>query len=52
VVERGVTSLKKANQFLNTPLTSLLDHLNNKTKSKKQGPPNVLIDENEVVIID
>jgi hypothetical protein len=29
-----------------------LDHLNNKTKSKKQGPPNVLIDENEVVIID
>jgi hypothetical protein len=29
-----------------------LDHLNNKTKSKKQGPPKVLIDENEVFIID
>jgi len=37
VVEKGVTSLKKANYHWNIPLTSLSNHLNGKTRSKKVG---------------
>jgi hypothetical protein len=32
-IERGFTSLKEASRYWNIPLTSLLDHLTNKTTS-------------------
>jgi hypothetical protein len=51
-VERGVRSLKKAIQFLNIPFTSLVNHFNNRTKSKKHGSPSLLIDEEIIIIID
>jgi hypothetical protein len=43
VVERGHTSLKKASMYWNIPFTSLLDHLNGRTRSMKVGPQGVLI---------
>jgi hypothetical protein len=37
VVERGITSLCGANKFWGILVTSLFDHLNGKTKSRKFG---------------
>jgi hypothetical protein len=34
VVERGTHSLSRANKSWNIPMSSLVDHLNGKTKSK------------------
>jgi len=51
VIKKGSHSLKKANQSWNIPLTSLSNHLNGKTRSKKMGPTNVLIEEEDVVIV-
>jgi hypothetical protein len=42
-IERGITSLRKANRHWNIPLTSRSNHLYGKTKSKKIGPTCVLI---------
>lgn len=41
-MEKGHTSLRKANMYYNIPLTSLLNDLNGKTRSKKVGPQGVL----------
>lgn len=43
VMKKGVTSLKKANKHWNIPLTSLSNHLNGKTRSRKYGSLGVLI---------
>jgi hypothetical protein len=44
-MERGITFLKGVNNFLNIPPTSLFDHLNGQTKSRKVGLLGVLIEE-------
>jgi hypothetical protein len=49
IMERGITFLRGVNNFLNIPPTSLFDHLNGKTKSKKVGLLGVLIEKNYVV---
>jgi len=51
VVERGITSLWGANKFWGILVTSLFDHLNGKTKSRKIGPPNVLNEEDDEVVV-
>ncbi len=38
VIERGIYSLRKANRSWNLPMSSLVDHLHGKTKSRKMGP--------------
>ncbi len=52
VVEKGVTSMKKASQIWNILLTSLSDHVINNIRSRKHGPLRVLIDGKEVAIVD
>jgi len=42
VVERGHISLQKVAMYWNIPFTSLLNHLNGRTKSGKVGPQGVL----------
>jgi len=51
IIKKGIHSLRKANQSWNISLTSLSDHLNGKTRSKKMGPTNVLIEEEYVVMV-
>jgi hypothetical protein len=46
-MERGQASLRKASKFWHILVTFLLNHLNNKTKSKKVGSQGVLIDEED-----
>jgi hypothetical protein len=41
-MERGQLSLKKVIKFWDILITSLLDHLNGKAKSRKQGSQGVL----------
>jgi hypothetical protein len=50
IMERGITFLRGVNNFFNIPPTSLFDHLNGKSKSKKVGLLSVLIEEEEVVV--
>jgi hypothetical protein len=42
VVESGQLFLKKASKFWHIQVKFLLDHLNGKTRSRKQGPQGVL----------
>jgi len=51
VIKKGSHSLKKVNRSWNIPLTSLSNHLNEKTRSKKMRPTSVLIEEEDVVIV-
>jgi hypothetical protein len=51
VIKKGTHSLKKANWFWNIPFTSLSDHLNGKTRSKKKGPTSVLVEEEDGVVV-
>jgi hypothetical protein len=37
VVERRTHSLRRVNRLWNIPMSSLIDHLNGKTKSRKMG---------------
>ncbi len=50
VIERGTYSIMKANKSLNIQMSSLFDHLNEKSKSKKMGLIGVLTKEDVVVI--
>jgi len=50
-VERGHTSLTKASMYWTIPFTSLLDHLNGRTRSKKVGPQYVLIEMVDGIIV-
>jgi hypothetical protein len=43
-MERGDTSLRKVAKYWNIPLTSLLDHLNGRTRSRKVGPQGMLVE--------
>jgi len=44
-VEKGITSLQRANKFWGIFVTSFSDHLYGKTKCRKIGPPCVLTKE-------
>jgi len=50
VIERGTYSIMKANKSSNIPMSSLFDHLNEKSKSKMMGLRGVLTKEDVVVI--
>jgi len=41
-MESGQQSLRKTNKFWHIQVTSLSNHLNGKTRSRKQGPQGVL----------
>ncbi len=43
VVERGSHSLNRVNRSWNIPMSSLSNHLNGKTRSRKMGPRRVHI---------
>jgi hypothetical protein len=51
VIQRGITFLWGANKFWGILVISLSDHLNGKTKSRKIGPPNVLTEEEDEIIV-
>jgi hypothetical protein len=45
VVERGTRSLRKANKSWNISMSSLINHLNGKTRFGNMGPRGVFIEE-------
>ncbi len=49
-IQNATTSLKKASKHQNISFTSLLDHLNGKTRYKKLGPTGVLIVEEDQIV--
>jgi hypothetical protein len=51
VIERGTHSLRRASGSWNLPMSSLVDHLNGKIKSKKMRLGGVLIEEEYAVMI-
>jgi hypothetical protein len=51
VVENGTYSLQRASMAWNILMSSISDHLNGKTRSKKMGPEVVLIKKEDVVMI-
>ncbi len=50
-IEHDITSLWGPDKFWGILVTSLSDHLNGKTKSRKIGPPGVLIEEEEGEVV-
>ncbi len=50
-IKRGTHYLRRANKSWNIPMSSLANHLNGKTESRKMGPRGVLIKEENVVVI-
>jgi hypothetical protein len=51
IMGRGHISLQKVAMYWNIPLTSLSNHLNGRTKSRKVGPQGVLIEQKDVAIV-
>jgi hypothetical protein len=51
VVERVTRSLRKANRSWNIPMSSLSNHLNGKTRSRKIGPRRMLREEKDSTVI-
>jgi hypothetical protein len=51
VIERGTTSLRKANRHWNISLTSMFDHLYGKARSRKTRLTSVLIIEKDQVVV-
>ncbi len=51
VVERNIISLWGANKFWGIPITSFFDHLYGKTRSRKIGPLDVLMQKEDEVIV-
>jgi hypothetical protein len=51
VVENGTYSLWRANMAWNIPMNSIFDHLNGKTRSRKMGLGDVLIEEGDAIVI-
>jgi hypothetical protein len=51
VIERGHTSLRKVNMYWNILFTSLSNHSNGRTRSRKVGPQGVLIEVEDETII-
>ncbi len=50
VVEENICFLRRANQIFHILLNFFSDHLNGHTRSKKMGPPRVLMEEEYVVV--
>jgi hypothetical protein len=50
-VKRRTCSLRKARMSWNIILSSLIDHLNKKTRSRKMGPIGVFTKEEDVVMV-
>jgi hypothetical protein len=46
-IKRGTHSLRRASKSWNIPMSSLADHLNGKTKSRKMAPKGVLTKKEE-----
>ncbi len=51
VVERRTHSVKRANKSWNIPMSSIVDHLNGKSRFKKMGLRGVLIEKEDVTVI-
>jgi len=51
VIEKGTHSLRNASRSWNLPMSSLVDHLHGKTKSRKMGLKGVLIEEEYAIVI-
>jgi hypothetical protein len=51
VVERGTLSLKRISKSWNILMSSIADHLNGKTRSRKMGLGGVLTKKEDVVMI-
>jgi hypothetical protein len=52
VIEIGTHSLQKTSRSNGIPLISLSDHLNNKIRSHKMGPTNVITEEEDKTIVE
>jgi hypothetical protein len=52
VIEAMTHSLQKVNKSWGMLLTSLFDHLNGKIRSRKMGPTNVLMEEENKATIE
>jgi len=50
-VKRRICSLRKARMSWNIILSSLIDHLNKKTRFRKMGPRDVFTEKRDVVMI-
>jgi len=50
-IQKKHFSMTRANQHWHIPLTSLSDHLNGKTRSKKVGPQGILTNEKDVTMV-
>jgi hypothetical protein len=51
VLERGITTLKRASRHWNIPICSLLDHLNGRTRNRKNRFGRVLTYEEDVTLV-
>jgi hypothetical protein len=51
VVECGNKTLRQASRLWNIPLSSLSNHLNGKTRTKKIGVGGILIVKEDVVVV-
>jgi hypothetical protein len=49
--EHDIVFLRGANKFWGIPIISLSEHLNGNTRSRKIGPSNVLIEEEDEAIV-
>jgi len=50
-IEKGTHSIRRVNKSWNTPMNSLVNHLNGRTISRKMGLGSVLTKEEDVVVI-
>jgi len=51
VIENGTFSLQRANKAWNIPMSSISNHLNGKTKSRKMGLGGVLTEEEDAIMM-
>jgi hypothetical protein len=50
-IENGTFSLRRASRAWNIPMSSISNHLNGKTKSRKIGPRGVLTEKKDAIMI-
>jgi hypothetical protein len=50
-IEKGTYSIRRVNKSWNTPMNSLVNHLNGRTISKKMGLGSMLTKEEDAVVI-
>jgi hypothetical protein len=51
IIQKRHFSMKRANQHWHIPLTSLSDHLNGKTRSRKVRPQGIVTNEKDVTMV-